>query len=96
MARADSTDDTLRRFVVHLHAFDPKRRERRPIEVAAFDNEAEAMRCFGETHLAVLSRRATGDADPRDHITMVIKEPGIDERNRQRRIRERLMRSRHA
>jgi hypothetical protein len=67
-----------------------------PIEVAAFDNEAEAMRCFGETHLSVLSRRAGGDADPRDHVTMVVKEPGVDARNHQRRIRERLMRSRHA
>ena len=95
MARVDSTDDEIRRFVVHLHAFDLERHERRPIEIAAFDNEAEATRCFGETHLSVLSQRAGEEADPRDHVTMVIKEPGVDEHNRQRRIRERLMRSRH-
>jgi hypothetical protein len=92
----DSTDDAIRRFVVHLHAFDPERHERRPIEIAAFDSEAEAMRCFGETHLSVLARRARGEADLRDHVTMVIKEPGVDEHNRQRRIRERLMRGRNA
>jgi hypothetical protein len=90
--RADSADDTIRRFVVHLHTYDPERRERRPVEVAAFDSEAEAMRCFGETNMAVMSRRASGDADPRDHVTMVVKEPGADERNRQRRIEERLRR----
>ena len=92
MPRVDSADDTIRRFVVHLHTYDPERRERRPVEVASFDNEAEAMRCFGETHLSVVSRRASGEADPRDHVTMVIKEPGIDERNRQRRIEERRLR----
>jgi hypothetical protein len=90
--RVDSADDTVRRFVVHLHTYDPERRERRPVEVGSFDNEAEAMRCCGETHGAVMSRRATGDADPRDHVTMVVKEPGVDEGNRQRRIAERLLR----
>lgn len=92
MARVDSADDTLRRFVVHLQTYDPERRERRPVEVACFDNEAEAMRCFGESHIAVMSRRASGESDPRDHVTMVVKQPGIDERNRQRRIEERLRR----
>lgn len=88
----DSADDTIRRFVVHVHTYDPERRERRPVEVGAFDNEAEAMQCFGEMHVAVISRRANGEADPRDHVTMVVKEPGVDEHNRQRRIDERLRR----
>jgi hypothetical protein len=60
--------------------------------VGCFDDEAEAMRCFGEAHQAVMSRQASGEADPRDHVTMVVKEPGVDERNRQRRIEERLRR----
>jgi hypothetical protein len=88
----DSADDEIRRFVVHLHTYDPERQERRPVEVASFDNEAEAMRCFGETHTVVMSRRATGEANRRDHVTMVVKEPGVDESNRQRRIEERLRR----
>ena len=87
-----SGDDTVWRFVVHLYTYDPERRERRPVEVGSFDNRAEAMRCFGETHMAVMSRRATGDADPRDHVTMVTKEPGVDQRSRQRRIDQRLRR----
>lgn len=88
----DSSDDTIRRFVVYLHTYDPKRRERRPIEVASFDTESEAMQCFGEAHIAVVSRRDDGEADSRDHVTMVVKDAGIDERNRQRRIDARLHR----
>lgn len=88
----DPADDTIRRFVVYLHTYDSERRERRPVEVGSFDKEAEAMRCFGENHMLVMSRRASGEAHPRDHVTMVVKEPGVDERNRQRRIEERLRR----
>jgi hypothetical protein len=40
-----------------------------------------------------MSRRANGAEDPRDHVTMVVKEPGVDERTRQRRIEERLRRN---
>jgi hypothetical protein len=68
----DSADDSIRRFVVHLHAYDWERRERRPIEVAAFDSEDEAMRCLGETRRLVLSKRETGEADEREHVTIVI------------------------
>ena len=93
MPRVDPADDTIRRFVVYLHTYDPERRERRPVAVGSFDNEAEAMRCLGENHVAVMSHRASGEADSRDHLTMVVKEPGVDERNRQRRIDERLRRS---
>jgi hypothetical protein len=88
----DSADDAIRRFVVQLYTYDPDRRERRHIEVGSFDNEAEAMRCVGDSHMEVMSRQVSGEADARDHVTMVVKEPGVDERNRQRRIRERLRR----
>jgi hypothetical protein len=91
--RVDSADDTIRRFVVYLHTYDTERRERRPVEVGSFDNEAEAMRCFGETHMVVLSRHAGGEVDPRDHVTMVVKEPGVDQHSRERRIEERLRRN---
>jgi hypothetical protein len=90
--RVDSADDSLRRFVVHLFTYDPDRRERRPVEVSCFDNEAEAMQCLGETHMALMSRVALGEADERDNVTMVVKEPGVDGRNRERRIQERLRR----
>jgi hypothetical protein len=71
---------------VRLYAFDPSRRERRHQEIAAFDNECEAMACTGETHRALLERRETGEAHPRDDVTIVVKQPGDAERNRERRF----------
>jgi hypothetical protein len=54
--RVDSADDGIRRFVVRLYTYDPDRRERRHIEVGSVDNNEEAMRCLGETHVALMSR----------------------------------------
>jgi hypothetical protein len=90
----DSADDSIKRYVIYVHTYDPERRERRPVEVACFDDEAEAMRHFGDAHTSVMSRRARGEVDPRDHVTMTIKEPGVDERNRQRRIEWKRLRRR--
>jgi hypothetical protein len=66
VARVDPADDSIKRFVVRLYAFDESRRERRHQEIAAFDTEADAMHCLGEAHRALLDRKATGEADPRD------------------------------
>jgi hypothetical protein len=94
VARVDLVDDTIKRFVVRLYAFDPSRHERRHQEVAAFDNESEAMVCLGETYRALLQRREAGKADPRDHVTIVVKPPGDAERNRERRLAARRLRHR--
>jgi hypothetical protein len=88
----DSTDDTIRRYVVHLYAYVPERRERTHTELGCFDSEAEGMRCLGDAHLELASRQANGEADPRDRLSMVVKEPGVDETNRRRRIEERRRR----
>jgi hypothetical protein len=80
----DSADDTIRRYVVHLHIFDQSDGKRRSVEVASFDNAAEALRCFAETRVSVLSRQMGGETKPCDHVTMLIKEPGADKRSRQR------------
>ena len=92
MPRVDSADDTIRRYVVHLYTYVPERRERTHVEVGCFDTEAEGMRCLGDAYLELASRQATGEADVRDRLSMVIKEPGIDERNRKRRTEERRRR----
>ncbi|HEY3670797.1 MAG TPA: hypothetical protein VGN51_07680 [Acidimicrobiia bacterium] len=88
----DASDDTIRRFVVHLYTYDPERRERRNVEVGSFDDETEALQCFGQTHLALKLRQTTGESDAQDNVSMVAKEPGSDERNRRRRIEQRLRR----
>jgi hypothetical protein len=88
----DSGDDEIRRYVVYLNTYVPDRRERTQLEVGCFDTEAEGMRCLGDAYLELASRQGSGDADSRDRLSMVIKEPGIDSRNRQRRIEERRLR----
>ena len=89
MPQVDPTDDTIRRYVVQLYTYVPERRERTHMVVGCFDTEAEGMRCLGDAYLELASRQASGDADARDRLSMVIKEPGIDEDNRRRRIEER-------
>jgi hypothetical protein len=88
----DSADDTIRRYVVHLYTYVSERRERTHIEVGCFDTEAEGLRCLGDAYLVLASRQASGEVDARDRLSMVIKEPGIDERTRERRIAERRWR----
>ncbi len=90
----DSTDDTIKRYVVDLYTYVPERRERTHVEIGCFDTEAEGMRCLGDAYLELASRQATGQADARDRLSMVIKEPGIDQQNRQRRIEQRRWRER--
>jgi hypothetical protein len=94
VAPVDSSDDTVRRFVVHLDAYASDRRERTQLELGCFDTEAEGMRCLGDAHLQLTSRQARGESDRRDRLSMVVKEPGIDEHNRRRRIEERRRRAR--
>jgi hypothetical protein len=73
MAPKDSGDDTIR-FVISLGMFDLVAVKIR-VEVASFDDAAEAPRCFPDTHPSVVGRRTSGDANSRDHVAMLIKEP---------------------
>jgi hypothetical protein len=41
MAQVDPADDSIKRFIVRHYRYDPERRERRHVVVAAFDNEPE-------------------------------------------------------
>ena len=88
----DPGDDSIKRYIVRLYTYDPARHERRHVVVAAFDNDAEGLRCVGETHQALLERRAAGLADDREHVTMVVEDQGYAQRNRERRIQEKRTR----
>lgn len=86
VARVDAGDDSIKRYIVRIYAFDDARHERRHQVVAAFDNEAEAMACFGRTHFDLLERRQSGRVDPREHVTIIVKEAGHAERMRAQRL----------
>lgn len=77
MAEVDPEDDAIERFVVRHYRYDPDRRERRHVVVAAFDNEPEFMaRIHQESHALDERRASGGQVDPRGHITGVVLEPG--------------------
>ena len=77
MAQVDPGDDTIERFIVRHYRYDPERRERRHVLVAAFDNEPEFNACLESVRAGIESRRDRGEpADPREHASGVVHEPG--------------------
>jgi hypothetical protein len=77
MSQVDPQDDSIRRFVVRHYRYDPARRERRHVLVAAFDNESEFRASMAGVATEITARRNRGEpADPREHATGVVYEPG--------------------
>jgi hypothetical protein len=77
MARLDPEDDSIRCFIVRHYRYDPARRERRHVVVAAFDNEPEFLACIEGVRAEIGQRRERGErADPREHASGVVHEPG--------------------
>jgi hypothetical protein len=86
VARVDPDDDSIERWIVRRYAYDPDRRERRHIVLAAFDNETEFNEHMLASWLELKAQKATGDAEPQEHITGTHREPGYAARQRARRI----------
>jgi hypothetical protein len=77
VARVEPEDDSIRRFIVHHYRYDPPRRERRHVVVAAFDNEPEFLACVERVRYEISLRREREEhADPREHASGVVHEPG--------------------
>jgi len=77
VAEVDPKDDTIRRFVVWHYRYDPVRRERRHVVVAAFDNEREFLAFIERIRAEIEERRQRGEnVDPREHASGVVYEPG--------------------
>lgn len=77
MARVDPDDDAIRRFIVHHYRYDPQRRERRHVVVAAFDNEPEFLACLERVRDEIERRKSCGEpVDPREHASGIVHEPG--------------------
>jgi hypothetical protein len=81
MASVDPDDDTISRFVVSHYRFDPERRERRHVVVAAFDNEREFISRIEAEATAIDNRRMQGEnVDPTEHASGIVLEPGYHRR----------------
>jgi hypothetical protein len=76
MAQVDPQDDSIMRFIVRHYQYDPDRRERRHVVVAAFDNEAEYKARLQEVAAEIRRRRETGEDVDREHASGLIYEPG--------------------
>ncbi len=77
VARVDPADDSIRRLIVRHYRYDPARRERRHVVVAAFDNEPEFLACVQRIEAEIRQRRERGErVDPREHASGVVHEPG--------------------
>ena len=73
----DPDDDSIERFTVRHYRYDPQRRERRHVVVAAFDNEQESDACMASVGGEIRARRERGEPfDPREHASVVVHEPG--------------------
>jgi len=77
VAQVDPKDDTIRRFIARHYRYDPARRERRHVVVAAFDNEPEFLASIERIRAEIGQRKEHGEpVDPREHATGVVYEPG--------------------
>jgi hypothetical protein len=77
MAQVDPENDNIQRFIVRHYRYDPERRERRHVVVAAFDNEPEFQACMQEVGAEIRRRRENGEnVDRREHASGTIYEPG--------------------
>lgn len=89
MAEVDPDDDTIWRWVVFHRRFDPMRRERREVVVAAYDNEAEFERELDRYSARVRDEIGDGTRDPEDWaVSGRVLHPGYrDEQARGRCVR---------
>ena len=77
MGQVDPHDDSIQRCIVRHYRYDPKRRERRHVIMAAFDDESEFQACRHEVEAEIRRRREDGENDDwREHASGTIYEPG--------------------
>ena len=68
MPRVDPDDDSIRRWVLRHYRYDPHRRQRRHVFVAAFDDKREFEAAMAREQRSLTQRQEHG-GDPREHLT---------------------------
>ena len=77
----DPEDDSIERFIVRHYRYDPHRRERRHVVVAAFDNDQEYSACMESVQAEIEARRERGEqVHPTEHVSGIVHEPGYRRR----------------
>lgn len=85
MGIVDPADDTVQRFVVLHYRFDPARRLRTDVTVAAFDDEGEFLQDLERRKRDLNDQQAAGLAEAVERISGVVREAGYDARQDARR-----------
>ena len=85
MAQVDPDDDALTRYVVYHYRFDPERRERRNIVVAAYDSSEEMVADIDRRAEDLRAGRDAGESDEREQLSGVVWPPGHSHRMREQR-----------
>lgn len=80
MVKIDPDDDSITRWVVRHYRYDESRNERRHVIVATFDNERELEQAIDDLARDIEDRRHAGRADPKEHATGGVMEPGYRRR----------------
>jgi hypothetical protein len=77
VARVDPDDDSTYRWVVWHYRYDPDRRERRNVVVAAFDNPHEFHADIEKRAAQLRACEERGDdVDPAERISGLMQQPG--------------------
>jgi hypothetical protein len=77
VAKVDPDDDSIYRWVVQHYRYDPDRRERRHVVVAAFDNPNEFHTDIEERAAQLRARKERGDdVDHAEYISGMMHQPG--------------------
>jgi hypothetical protein len=76
MGMVDPDDDSICRWVVLHFRYDPDRKERRNVVVAAFDNPEEFDADMTKRAAQLRAGKQRGDVDAAENITGQIHEPG--------------------
>lgn len=72
----DPYDDSMRRWVLEHYRFDPQRRQRRNVVVAAYDDQGEFEAAFATYDIRIRAQIEAGERDPKEHVSGVFWEQG--------------------
>jgi hypothetical protein len=94
VAEIDPYDDQIDRWIVWHYRFDPARRQRRNVTVAAYDNVSEFEKCIDAHRHRLLAQQASGEAEAVETIGGGYKPAGHQARMTARRVRPRPKKAR--
>lgn len=76
MPEVDPGDDSISRWVIYHYRFDPERRQRRNMVVAAYSDEVEFEAALAAYHRRIQKEIDSGTRSSAEHVSGVLWPPG--------------------